>query len=92
MINMINVTMIKIKLIIKICTILIKLMQIQEVKLSAALEVKGGVGALMTGLVEGIENRTNRFDVDVDDLVVVVVVVVVDVDVDVFSQPERVEV
>ena len=35
----------------------------QEVKLSAALEVNQGVGAMMTGLVEGIQNKTNRFKI-----------------------------
>ena len=50
-----------IKMIIITPMIIVMTMKIQEVKLSAALEVKQGVGAMMNGLVEGIQNKTNRF-------------------------------
>ena len=49
-----------IKMIIITPMIIVMIMKIQEVKLSAALEVKQGVGDMMNGLIEGIQNKTNR--------------------------------
>lgn len=41
---------------------------LQEVKLSSSLEVKKGVGEMMNGLVEGIQNKTNRLTVTDTDI------------------------